>query len=75
MLDVERWFFFRVKREREREREKKGLVHLQGAELSREGRCALCEWQTANAALRRGADLQLEFILLGKMEYVHSGNV
>lgn len=73
MLDVERWFFFRVKRERERE--KKGLVHLQGAELSREGRCALCEWQTANAALRRGADLQLEFILLGKREYVHSGNV
>lgn len=73
MLDVERWFFFRVKRERERE--KKGLVHLQGAELSREGSCALCEWQTANAALRRGADLQLEFILLGKMEYVHSGNV
>lgn len=73
MLDVERWFFFRVKRERERE--KKGLVHLQGAELSREGSCALCEWQTANAALRRGADLQLEFILLGKREYVHSGNV
>lgn len=73
MLDVERWFFFRVKRERERER--KGLVHLQGAELSREGRCALCEWQTANAALRRGADLQLEFILLGKREYVLSGNV
>lgn len=73
MLDVERWFFFRVKRERERE--KKGLVHLQGAELSREGRCALCEWQTANAALRRGADLQLEFILLGKREYVLSGNV
>lgn len=32
-------------RQREREREKeKGLVHLQGAELSGEGSCALCEW-------------------------------
>lgn len=41
MLDVERWFFFRVKREREREREKGAGASARSRALQRGQMCTV----------------------------------